>query len=28
LEGIQKTTGVDVADAIIEHLEKELAPVT
>jgi ribosomal protein S6--L-glutamate ligase len=23
LEGIQKTTGVDVADAIIEHVEKE-----
>ncbi len=27
LEGIQKTTGVDVAEAIIEHLEKEVAPV-
>jgi len=26
LEGIQKTTGVDVADAIIEHIERELAP--
>ena len=26
LEGIQKTTGVDVADAIIEHLEKEVTP--
>jgi ribosomal protein S6--L-glutamate ligase len=26
LEGIQKTTGVDVADAIIEHLEREASP--
>ncbi|MCS6849905.1 MAG: 30S ribosomal protein S6--L-glutamate ligase [Gemmataceae bacterium] len=25
LEGIQKTTGIDVADAIIEHLEHEVA---
>jgi ribosomal protein S6--L-glutamate ligase len=25
LEGIQKATGVDVADAIIEHIERELA---
>ena len=24
LEGIQKSTGVDVAEAIIEHLEREL----
>jgi ribosomal protein S6--L-glutamate ligase len=22
LEGIQKTTGVDVADAIVEHIER------
>lgn len=28
LEGIQKTTGTDVADAIIEHIERELAPAT
>jgi ribosomal protein S6--L-glutamate ligase len=27
LEGIQKTTGVDVASVIIEHLEKEVTPV-
>ena len=27
LEGIQKATGVDVAGAIIEHIEKELAPL-
>ena len=27
LEGIQKTTGVDVAGAIIEHLENEVVPV-
>jgi ribosomal protein S6--L-glutamate ligase len=26
LEGIQKTTGVNVADAIIEHLEHEVTP--
>ena len=26
LEGIQKTTGVDVADAIIEHIEHEVTP--
>ncbi len=26
LEGIQNTTGVDVAGAIIEHIERELAP--
>jgi ribosomal protein S6--L-glutamate ligase len=26
LEGIQKTTGVDVAAAIIEHIEREAAP--
>lgn len=26
LEGIQKTTGVDVADAIIEHIEYEATP--
>jgi ribosomal protein S6--L-glutamate ligase len=26
LEGIQKTTGVDVATAVIEHIERELAP--
>jgi ribosomal protein S6--L-glutamate ligase len=25
LEGIQKATGVDVATAIIEHIERELA---
>jgi ribosomal protein S6--L-glutamate ligase len=28
LEGIQKTTGVDVAMAIIEHLENEVVPVS
>lgn len=27
LEGIEKTTGVDVADAMIEHLEKQVLPV-
>src|SRR5438874_12943774 len=27
LEGIQKTTGIDVADAIIEHLEREVTIV-
>lgn len=27
LEGIQKTTGLDVATAIIEHLEREAIPV-
>ena len=27
LEGIQKTTGVDVAAAIIEHIEHEVAPI-
>ena len=26
LEGIQKTTGVDVAEAIIEHIEREVRP--
>ncbi len=26
LEGIQKATGVDVAAAIIEHIEREVAP--
>jgi ribosomal protein S6--L-glutamate ligase len=26
LEGIQKTTGVDVAEAIIEHLERDVTP--
>jgi ribosomal protein S6--L-glutamate ligase len=26
LEGIQKTTGLDVAEAIIEHLEREVTP--
>ena len=26
LEGIQKTTGVDVAAAIIEHIEHEVTP--
>jgi ribosomal protein S6--L-glutamate ligase len=26
LEGIEKTTGVQIADAIIEHLEKEVTP--
>jgi ribosomal protein S6--L-glutamate ligase len=26
LEGIQKTTGVDVAEAVIEHIEREVAP--
>ena len=24
LEGIQKSTGVDVAEAVIEHIEREL----
>ena len=24
LEGIQKSTGVDVANAVIEHIEREL----
>jgi ribosomal protein S6--L-glutamate ligase len=28
LEGIQKTTGVNVAEAIIEHLEREVSPAT
>ena len=28
LEGIQKTTGVDVAAAIIEHIEHEVTPAT
>jgi ribosomal protein S6--L-glutamate ligase len=28
LEGIQKATGVDVADAVIEHLEREAVPGT
>jgi ribosomal protein S6--L-glutamate ligase len=28
LEGIQKATAVDVAEAIIEHIERELAPAT
>ncbi len=28
LEGIQKTTGVDVADDIIEYLEREVTPAT
>src|SRR5438067_5055759 len=28
LEGIHKTTGVDVADAIIEHIEHDIAPAT
>jgi ribosomal protein S6--L-glutamate ligase len=28
LEGIQKTTGMDVADAIIEHLEREVTLVS
>jgi ribosomal protein S6--L-glutamate ligase len=27
LEGITKTTGLEVADAIIEHLEREVSPV-
>jgi ribosomal protein S6--L-glutamate ligase len=27
LEGITKTTGLDVADAVIEHLEREASPV-
>jgi ribosomal protein S6--L-glutamate ligase len=27
LEGIQNTTGVDVAGTIIEHIERELASV-
>lgn len=26
LEGIQNTTGVDIASAVIEHIERELAP--
>jgi len=26
LEGIQKTTGVNVAEEIIEHLERDAAP--
>src|SRR5207248_8179812 len=26
LEGIQKTTGIDVAEAIIEHMEREVKP--
>src|SRR5437588_649664 len=26
LEGIQKTTGVDVAEAVIEHIEREVTP--
>jgi ribosomal protein S6--L-glutamate ligase len=26
LEGIQKATGIDIADAIIEHLESEVSP--
>ena len=26
LEGIEKATGVDVAEAVIEHLEREVAP--
>jgi hypothetical protein len=26
LEGIQKTTNVDVAKAIIEHIEREVKP--
>jgi ribosomal protein S6--L-glutamate ligase len=28
LEGIQKTTGVDVATEIVEHLEREVTPAT
>ena len=28
LEGIEKTTGVEAADAIIEHLEKEVTPAS
>ncbi|HXG13069.1 MAG TPA: 30S ribosomal protein S6--L-glutamate ligase [Gemmataceae bacterium] len=28
LEGIEKATGVDVADAIIEYIEREVAPAT
>ena len=28
LEGVQKTTGVDVAAAVIEHIERELAPAS
>jgi ribosomal protein S6--L-glutamate ligase len=28
LEGIEKTTGVEVADAIIEHMEKEVTPAS
>src|SRR5262249_1603410 len=27
LEGIEKTTGIDVASAIIEHMEREVRPV-
>ena len=27
LEGIQKATGVDVAAAVIEHIEREVTPV-
>ena len=27
LEGIQKTTGIDVASVIIEHLEREVTPM-
>ena len=26
LEGIEKATGVDVAGAVIEHLEREIVP--
>ena len=26
LEGIQKTTGIDVAEAVIEHIEREAKP--
>jgi ribosomal protein S6--L-glutamate ligase len=28
LEGIEKTTGVDVAAAVIEHIEREVTPAT
>jgi ribosomal protein S6--L-glutamate ligase len=28
LEGIEKATGVDVAEAVIEHLEREVVPVS
>jgi ribosomal protein S6--L-glutamate ligase len=28
LEGIEKTTGIDVATAVIEHIEREVKPVT